>query len=839
MKNSFRFFLVMVVFAAMPLAGAGYGQENAGPSEILESVEVNWWQVPLFAVDKKGNPVTDLEEKDIEVWMNHRRIEGFAFFPRVFTLTRAKETGPGSDRPAGVQREIASPPVLKENAVFLLFDLTISADTCARRAVEIAKNIISGAEPGTRFILLTIEPFKGLDYICGPTNDQKELLGKIEEKIIRKSVNRLVSPEVFFDIQRENKVTRTGARDGSQRRVTENEMKLFKELTATYFLRKTDSFFNSFKTLYLVFNSIADNKFVYFFTEGISRSQEADLIGGQSLYRYHLKKSAQYLGRSGAVLFIINPMGVHDASDLITEKKDANSREVGTPTSYITRENTLSGEEWLRIMAKESGGKYLEGKNQQIVETLEQMHQAYYEVSFPDLPGFKGTTREITIKSRRDNVYIHSLRSLEKTRSYSRLSKIEREMVVLNLVAYHNPLVKAGISFQHARVAKIKKNKNRQVYHVILAPEFINRDLDLYKIWVKDGLEVTRIETRTLKATKSKIKIPFEYGDQQPPGLKPYFVLVDGQAGAALVRVIGDEWVDPEEPREQGKHVKKETLPPDQLQKILNGAADYCEKLKQSAFHFFCTEKIVETLDSLVYNDRMLPDIGAQIQDGRYTFQRLPLVNEYSKVKTAVNTYAFSYRLLKSGVQIKEEREWLSSQDSVPVTRDQVVKPTSFFSQRAIFAPLTLLGRERQEYYHFRYLGRDQCSGRSAAVVKVIPKNREQENSDSIFGKVWIDLEDYSTLKIEADPMSIRGYRALKELEKQLNTRLFLTLEIDFSEIRDGIRFPTAVTMMEKYKGGRLISQYKGPKGWERNRTVFTYSDYQFFAVNVEVSIKE
>jgi hypothetical protein len=524
---------------------------------------------------------------------------------------------------------------------------------------------------------------------------------------------------------------------------------------------------------------------------------------------------------------------------LITETKDANSSDVGSTTSYVTRENTLSGEEWLRIMANESGGKYLEGKNQQIVETLEQIHQSYYEVAFPDLSGLKNTTREVTIKPRRDNVFIHSLRSLEKTKPYSRLSKIEKEMVALNLVAQHNPLVNAGLSPQHARVAKIKKHKNQQVFHLILAKEFLNRDLDLYKIWVKDGQEVIRIDTGTLKPTRSKIKIPFEYGDQQPPGLKPYFALVDGQAGTALVRVIGDEWVDPEEPREQAKHLKQETLPAEQLQKILNGAAGYCEKLKQSVFHFFCQEKIVETLDSLVHNDRMLPDIGAQLQDERYIFQRLPLVNEYSMVKTAVHTYTFSYRLIKSSVQIKEEREWLSSQDSVPITRDQVVKPTSFFSQRAIFAPLTLLGRDRQEYYHFRYLGRDQCSGRSAAVIKVIPKNREQENSDSIFGNVWIDLEDYSILKIEADPRSIKGYQVLKELEKKLSTRLFLTLEIDFSEIREGIRFPTAVTMVEKYKGGRLISQYKGPKGWERNRTVFTYSDYQFFDVNVEVSIKE
>jgi hypothetical protein len=53
----------------------------------------------------------------------------------------------------------------------------------------------------------------------------------------------------------------------------------------------------------------------------------------------------------------------------------------------------------------------------------------------------------------------------------------------------------------------------------------------------------------------------------------------------------------------------------------------------------------------------------------------------------------------------------------------------------------------------------------------------------------------------------------------------------------DGIRFPTKTHMLEKYKGGRFVLKYKGSKGWERNRTTFTYDDYRFFEVKVEVSI--
>jgi hypothetical protein len=92
-------------------------------------------------------------------------------------------------------------------------------------------------------------------------------------------------------------------------------------------------------------------------------------------------------------------------------------------------------------------------------------------------------------------------------------------------------------------------------------------------------------------------------------------------------------------------------------------------------------------------------------------------------------------------------------------------------------------------------------------------------------------------LKIEADPKSIRGYAALKELATKLRTRLHLSLEIDFDRRQKGIRFPTQIRFLEKYKGGRVIYTNQGSKGWERTRTEFDYSDYQFFNVQTDVTV--
>jgi hypothetical protein len=833
--------LLIIIITGFAFIAASYSQEKSEHKPIVESVEINWWQVPIFAVDKDGNPIIDLKETDIEVWLDNRRIETFTFYKRAFTSSRETKGAPGEQK-----KESQPSPQLKKNTIFLLFDVAMSAVACTKNSKEIARDIITTSEPGVQFIVFTIEPFKGLKYITGPSDKKKELVREIEKKVKGKPNERILDFQKFYDtkmLESSRSLQGQGA-GGGARRVYLRDKDLLRESAATYYLRKTRSFFDAFKSLYLVFNSIEDNKFVYFFTEGISNNMQDNLMGGRSLYQYHLKKMSRYLGRSGAVLFILNPMGVHDGMTLITEQKklfnpdvdssdaysDKRDSMVGSPTSYLTQEESRSGERWLRYLAVESGGKYLEGQNEVVVKTLEQMHRAYYEISFPDIPGLKGSIRKIRIKPKRKGVSIHSLRSMERNKRYAEMNKIEKEILAVNLVTLG--LMKAALTCQHARVTQIKKSKNKVIHTVLLPGNFLNQQLDLYKLWVKNDLEVVSVKTQLLVPKKEKIKIQFDKRGKKAPGFKPYFVLVNGKSETALVRVIGDEWTDAQEPQQPVDLSKEPSISAEELQFLLDNAAAYCEKLKNSVFHFFCKEKIVESRNSLYPG----VNISTEISDRSvYTQRNVRPMGFFTGEVTAVKTYTFSYRLLKSGTKIREEREWLSSKDNIPISRDQVVKPTTFVSQRAIFAPLTFLARERQDRYHFRFIRFDTRKDRSTAVIEVIPKYQEQENT--IYGNVWIDLADYSVLKIEADPRSINGYQSLKKIEKQLNARLFLTLEIQFDKLRDGIRFPTDVLMLETYKGGRYVSTYKGPEGWERNRTTFTYTDYRFFDVKVEVSI--
>ncbi len=52
-------------------------------------------------------------------------------------------------------------------------------------------------------------------------------------------------------------------------------------------------------------------------------------------------------------------------------------------------------------------------------------------------------------------------------------------------------------------------------------------------------------------------------------------------------------------------HTEENKLPPQQLQSILDSTSAYCEKLKAAAFHYSCTEKIVETIGTSVQSKKI------------------------------------------------------------------------------------------------------------------------------------------------------------------------------------------------------------------------------------------
>jgi len=800
--------------------GQKTGSANA---QITEEIDVEWWAVPVFAVDNAGQSINNLQVSDIELKVGKHLITNFQLIKREFSKDGSRGVGQEPKSANALQ-----PPAAKRKQnVFFLFDTTLSSEGSTAASQDIARRIITQADQNITFFIMTIEPFKGLVYIGGGIQDKQQLIQLIDTRVKGRNNARIPSPNsIVSDLSKYD----------------EGELPFFKIQATKFIHRKNRSFFEAFETLYYILNTVEDNKFIYLFSEGVSRAVQEAEAGDSSSYRYDMNQVAEYLGRSSAVLFIINPF-----------------------KSAAAKLSPASGADSLRLLAQASHGKYLEGANNDVISSIKNLHQAYYEIFFPT-PQRSDKILDITVKARRPNIEIHSLSSLEKKRTYGEMKDIEREFLALNLIS-GNPLFNIDFPQQKADITdkEVSQDKNHIVYHLDIPSSFLNIKADLYKVFIKKTTDATdtRIEKETLKLSSSPLKITFKI----TPGEETYFAIIDPQGTQSLVcgiprpanesytldltQVETEEWATRElinEIKNKARESAVSDKPEDsELTALLTGAGQYCEKLKQAAFHYICQEKITETRKPLTTSATIQEEVtNTPVHPlfDRQTIEEIDRVQTLRSEKTETETHTFNYRLLNIAPQIKEERYIIKEKEEEKTgkeTRNNENTRTEiklrFISSKAIFGPVTILDSSRQEKYHFRLLEKTQIQDRPVAIIEAYPKN--ETDAIFIYGKIWIDTQDYSVLKIKANPNSLQGYDRLKKLADQVNSRLIINLETEFFELQGGIRFPTAIHFEESYKGGPLITGMRGSKGWTRTETWATYSDYMYFDVKTVVSYQE
>jgi hypothetical protein len=285
-----------------------------------------------------------------------------------------------------------------------------------------------------------------------------------------------------------------------------------------------------------------------------------------------------------------------------------------------------------------------------------------------------------------------------------------------------------------------------------------------------------------------------------------------------------------EEDEAEGEKIDAPAGGDGKLAVYLRGAAAYCERLKQAAFHFYCSEKVESILD-LSYLD-FRPEAESRIwRDIRN--REMGKSDRMKSGKREVRVYVFDYQIVSNKGKVKEQRKLISKKVAAEEEKDLQGKITSFLTERAVFGPVTLLSKEKQGEFNFKLLKYEKHKKRRYAVIEAAPKNK---NINFSYGKIWIDSEDYSIKKIKVDPRSISGYKKLLPLAKKLQARLFLTCEVEYNKIQNGLRFPTKVQIFETYRGGPIILKTKGYKGWERSKTIFSYDNYKFFNVDMSVT---
>jgi len=256
----------------------------------------------------------------------------------------------------------------------------------------------------------------------------------------------------------------------------------------------------------------------------------------------------------------------------------------------------------------------------------------------------------------------------------------------------------------------------------------------------------------------------------------------------------------------------------EELETILKKCAEYCERLANSALHFVCEETINEEINHGHFGgDRVVTISGGNIAmrsgAGGRNIER--------------NEYVYDYQLIKKGNKIEETRTLLKENGKKKHEKNAPLKTKRFYSKRSVYGPIGLLGNEQQGKYDYKIIKEQTIKKRKTYVIEVTPKINIEGNPN--FGKVWIDKEDFSVLKIEIKQESLAGFEKIdQESEKQKMTPRITTTHDYFIE-KNGIRFPSKTVCEEIY-----VARMRRVRT-RISETRITYDNYKFFTVDTKI----
>jgi hypothetical protein len=257
------FFLMLLLILSIPF----WTQRVQGYQEPLEyRVSVNVMAVPVFAVDNNGNPVYDLKQEELELYVNDKSTNVLLFkcyeFGHEQKVTETVKTKTNPVQPAQAKART------QDRVIFIMLDSMFNSLTGFRRTKEIAIRLIKAGQPGDHFVVLENNPIGGLKYIGGPDREGGELIKKIKKL---KAPPEKWNPDLYASRTFYNSVSYNPMTDPRQetlnwislRELTLNSERMRYQHQVRHFTRVLSQFKYALKT-------IDKPKIVFLISEGIA-----------------------------------------------------------------------------------------------------------------------------------------------------------------------------------------------------------------------------------------------------------------------------------------------------------------------------------------------------------------------------------------------------------------------------------------------------------------------------------------------------------------------------------------------------------------------------------------
>ena len=262
-------------------------------------------------------------------------------------------------------------------------------------------------------------------------------------------------------------------------------------------------------------------------------------------------------------------------------------------------------------------------------------------------------------------------------------------------------------------------------------------------------------------------------------------------------------------------HNPRKTKDQETLDAILKKAGDYCEKVKAMALFYVCRER--------VENERHLFEKKNLLKFSMSALENI----KPRRIRT--KTYTYDYQLIKKGKEPKEKRILLEEDGEEKYEENIEFRPVKYSGTYMVYGPVGFLSKQWQQHFEYKIVGEDIIDDKKAIIIKSTPKKERETNYN--FGRVWVEEKDFSILKIEYDPRSIKDYEdeliqlPIGDLSKKVIWATHFGVE------KNGVRFPSQQLIQEFYvnsEGENLLIE----------KITFRYEDYKFFIVETDVKYK-
>jgi VWFA-related protein len=409
----------------------GLDQKNKQDYELQHEVVVTLKLVQVYVTDKKGNPVTDLEKSDFQLWDNGKPVRITDFEKHISTLPPVTSQEAKSftleDSPSRMNRKI-----------FLFFDFAFTDGERILKSKTAALHFLDNlTNPMDEVGIISYSAKTGIvlhEYLSQDHDHLRRLIGQLAsqqllgraENIESRYLNELEKMgKGLIDKSSTGKGAKSGSFEAGLNLVT--MARNAKLADRRRYVHQAANFIDEIKNLATAMRYIPGVKNIVLFSEGLvnfifygrrlapdEKLLTRDEKYGSPSLRLMYEKMSKELASSNCPVFPVNVAGLAYAH---------------------FKDRDFMGDRSLNQIAQLSGGKYFDNVQsyEKIMEEIQNITGAYYVLGYPIDEKWDGQYHEIRVKVKRKGCKVYGQKGYFNPKPFAEYTPTEKMLQLVDL----------------------------------------------------------------------------------------------------------------------------------------------------------------------------------------------------------------------------------------------------------------------------------------------------------------------------------------------------------------------------------------------------------------------